>query len=256
MCTELFKIITSHYGDRFISMQSINFTYMKAFLCVCAHLGLKRSEQEHMGRVGVFWQRRQQRKKICYSSYLPVRFSVWNWECHESATKSIWFLMDFFMKDNVQHFMFIQHTEQHIMFIAVSRILFYWVNYLCWAVTLLNSRNYRRPNPLIILFYWSSCLWRKTLCWTFICLFLLRGWTNTNSNSLHSGTYTHRQRHKHTHTHPCYWVQSESSFQTISLSNTLALTDRHWQIRRAMATVKCESRWWEECVCALQKLVG
>lgn len=48
--------------------------------------------------------------------------------------------------------------------------------------------------------------------------------------------------HNHTHFLAIERVQSESSFQTISLSNTVALTDRHRQIRRAMATVKCESR--------------
>lgn len=59
-----------------------------------------------------------------------------------------------------------------------------------------------------------------------------------------------------THTNPVYWVQRESCFQTISLSNTLALTDRRRQICRTMATVECESRWWEESVCALEKLFG
>lgn len=63
--TVSFNIITSHYEDRFISMQSINFMYIEIFfslsltvcVCVCVHLVYTRSEQEHMGCVGVLWQR-------------------------------------------------------------------------------------------------------------------------------------------------------------------------------------------------------
>lgn len=73
---------------------------------------------------------------------------------------------------------------------------------------------------------------------------------NQNSRRAHS-----LQTHTPNHFLAIEWVQSESSFQTISLSNTVALMDRR-QIRRAMATVKCESGWWEECVCVSHKLVG
>lgn len=80
--TVFFNIVTSHWEDRLISMQqTINFMYIEplrsislslslshcvcvcvclsALLCVwvCAHLLYKRSEQKHMGCVGVFWQR-------------------------------------------------------------------------------------------------------------------------------------------------------------------------------------------------------
>lgn len=76
------------------------------------------------------------------------------------------------------------------------RLLHYYVHcsfiewWPCWTV---GIAELWKPHPQLILFYWSSCLSRKTLCWTFICLFPLRGWTNTNSNSLNSGihTYTH-----------------------------------------------------------------
>lgn len=115
-----------------ISLRSIKSTYIilkcsslsDSVVCECvcvrAHvcvLMYKRSEHEHMGRVGVFWQRTAtlppfttKAEKNSYISYLPVKFSTWAWKLSD------WKKKEKKKENNQQHLFILCYKRKHIHF--------------------------------------------------------------------------------------------------------------------------------------------
>lgn len=155
---------------------------VRACACACV-LMYKRSEHEHMGRVGVFWQRTatlppfttKAGKKMLYfisaseifNTSLKIRFVF-------SLTKENGTIGCPFeaAKESMNTWCkwVVPKTSPPLCPQRISRFI-RRLNYRVTAVELQELQN--SEGQVLILFYWSSCFLRKTLYWTFICLFSL-----------------------------------------------------------------------------------
>lgn len=177
-----------------ISLPSINSTYsiLKIFfslwLCVCVCAQARAcvclcTREANMNTWGAWassgkgqphcLRLQQKQEKKCYISYLPVKFSTRAWKL------SVCLFFDRRKWNNQLSIPESMNTWCKWVVLKTSPPLCLqrssrFIRRLNYRVTLVELQELQNSEGrVLILFYWSSCFLRKTLYWTFICLFSL-----------------------------------------------------------------------------------
>lgn len=202
-------------------------------LSVCVCLVYERSDQEHMGRVGVFWQRTatvasfttKTRNTTFHISQWDSQHETENvmdlsesqsdfwWSCLWKTTRStcsFWIFFKIpkihklFTCGDISHSTEMSQTEGFciILFTAVLGSPFYWVCYVYWAVTLLNNRNLKFEGQIL---GWSSfigapaCRERHFVELSYVCFPWWGGQTQIRTVCVPAHPHRHAGSDLHTH---------------------------------------------------------